>query len=65
MGIEEKLPRLNFCCACVDLRTGAIILGLLQFFSAIYAWSCFFEPDTIEIIQINITKNNNVSESKF
>lgn len=59
MTINEKLPRLRFCCCCVDLRTGAIILGLLALFSAIMSWSRYFA-----IIFSSKNTNARLSEGK-
>lgn len=35
MSFLAMLPRISMCCACIDLQTGAIILGIMQTLSAI------------------------------
>lgn len=49
MTILEKLPRLKFCCCCIDLPTGAIILGILEFLGALTSWFYFIEYTSIVI----------------
>jgi hypothetical protein len=43
MTIHEKLPRVRVCCCCADLRTGALILGVLGLFGVIQSWMRFVE----------------------
>lgn len=50
MIIHQKLPRLNICCRCIDLRTGCILLGILELFGAIAGWLRFIEY-TLEAIE--------------
>lgn len=41
MNVHEKLPRVKVCCFCADLRTGAIILAVLELLGAIVSWIDF------------------------
>lgn len=52
MTIHEKLPRVKFCCCCADLRTGALILGILALFGVLQSWLRFVEY-TLAVLQGN------------
>lgn len=41
MGLYESLPRVKSCCCCINLRTGVLILGILQIIAAVASWAYF------------------------